>query len=416
MSEELNKYEKMQNESWKQYYLALQGFFYFAQGAAMAVLSLLPLFFSDKFGIDYDEVFIFSAIISIPWFVKILWGILSDNVQFKKYGRRKPYILISGICAIVGFLWLPTFNEISPLFLISGLFISLSTAVSDAVIDSLSVDITPKEKRSLMQGVGWGMRGLGLAISATLGGFLAANYSWTVALYIPGIIFGISCFTALLFKEPNIKDSDKINTFNKQDYKKAFSLKNKPTWLISIFNLITGGGIAIVSVLSVFLDVEANMPLEGVGIGVTFFAGGMFAGAISAGFIGNKLSLLKMMVITTIAYVIMITSLLFVPLEAGNVITITTIVLIGIVNGAYESTQLRIAMDYSVGPIAGSMYNWYMSMSNIGQMAIGAITIGILAETLGLGFRVGVQITSVFLIIGLFVGYLAVKKLKIENK
>ena len=85
--------------------------------------------------------------------------------------------------------------------------------------------------------------------------------------------------------------------------------------------------------------------------------------------------------------------------------------IIGAINGGYEATQMRIGMEYSQGPIAGSLYNWYMSISNIGQITLGAIVIGQLAAPLG-GFTYSMQAASVFLVIAIIPAIFLIKWLK----
>lgn len=59
------------------------------------------------------------------------------------------------------------------------------------------------------------------------------------------------------------------------------------------------------------------------------------------------------------------------------------------------------------------MYNLYNSLSNVGQLAIGAITIGIIVDLLG-DFRLGWQIGILFLILALIPG-LALAKWREER-
>jgi MFS family permease len=64
---------------------------------------------------------------------------------------------------------------------------------------------------------------------------------------------------------------------------------------------------------------------------------------------------------------------------------------------------MRIGMDNSPSVVAGTMYNLYNSLSNVGQIAIGAIAIGLLVEMLG-DFRLGWQIGILFLFLALIPG------------
>jgi MFS family permease len=74
----------------------------------------------------------------------------------KEYGRRKPYIFLAGVFSLIGWLTLPFHTVFSALLVISGISAALGTAMSDATIDALAVDVTPPQKRGIMQGISWG--------------------------------------------------------------------------------------------------------------------------------------------------------------------------------------------------------------------------------------------------------------------
>ena len=407
-------YELKQQTVWKEWYLAIQGFFYFAQGVAMAAIFLLPVYMQNELFVEAEKSISYQSIIMIPWYIKLIYGLLSDNVSFKKFGRRKPYIVIAGVLGIFGWLTITLFETANALFLIIGIFLSLSVALSDAVLDSLAVDITPENRRSWMQGVGWGGRGAGTALAGFLLGLIIEKQpyiGWNLAYLIPGILIIIACFVALFFKEPKIIDTTTVNTFSWENYKKDFS--KKTTWMTTLFMIISGAGIALISTYSTFLNEETSISIEGIGLGVTFFALGQFIGAILIGALGQYLPLLLVLITNTLLYVGSIVSLIFVPLDNFYLVFLAVAIL-GAINGGYEATQMRIGMEYSQGPIAGSLYNWYMSMSNIGQITLGSILIAQLAGPLN-GYQYSMQFASVFLVLALIPAFFLIKWLKNEK-
>ena len=95
--------ESSNYDVWNDYYLVIQGFFYLAQGIAMGAILFLPSFARDLGLSDFESIVI-QAVIWIPWFLKLIFGVLSDNVPVKSYGRRKPYIFLAGILGIIGWI------------------------------------------------------------------------------------------------------------------------------------------------------------------------------------------------------------------------------------------------------------------------------------------------------------------------
>jgi MFS family permease len=408
----LEKLDQMQNETWREWFLAIQGFFYFAQGAAFAAILLIPVILINEYGIADETALTYQSIIMIPWYIKLLYGLLSDNVSFKKLGRRKPYILIAGVLGLVGWFVLPSFKTFNAGFLVIGILLSLSIALSDAVIDSIAVDITPKKRRGWMQGVGWGGRGAGTAVTGLIFFFILDKVPWGVAFYIAGALIVLGCVLALFYQEPEILSQEELGSVKWDNYKVAF--KDKKMWITTLFMILSGAGIAIISTFTTFLNQTTTIDLNSIGLGTTFFALGQFVGALIIGGLGDLLPLTPVLFLNTAFYIVGIMLLIVIPYN--NLIIIYLIVgIIGAINGGYEATQMRIGMEYSQGPIAGSMYNWYMSMSNIGQIALGAVIIGQLATLLG-GYQYSMQTASVFLLLAVIPAVFLIKWLREKEK
>ncbi|NHJ85735.1 MAG: MFS transporter [Asgard group archaeon] len=414
----LEEFETKQKEIWREWYLVIQGFFYFAQGVAFAALLYFPVIMTEFLTrpngdpIVSDDAITYQFLIMIPWYIKLLYGLLSDNVSFKKLGRRKPYILIAGLFGLIGWFVLPTFTIFNAGFIIVGLILSLSIALSDAVIDSLAVDITPPKRRGWMQGVGWGGRGAGTAIAGLIFYFILNDENWSIAFYMAGALVVIACIVAMAYREPKILDSTKITSTSWQDYK--VELKKGDTWLVTLFMLISGSGIALVSTLTTFLNNVTSIDLGGIGLGITFFALGQFVGASLIGILGDFLPLFLVISVSTVTYIGGIISFMFIPYT--NITIVYVIVgIIGALNGGYEATQMRIGMEYSQGPIGGSLYNWYMSVSNIGQIGLGSIVIAQLVDPLG-GYEYSMQFASAFLLLALIPGFFLIRKIIARRK
>lgn len=397
-------------EIWRDWFLIIQGIFYFAQGCAFVAIILIPVFLQNELGVSALDSIKAQSIIMIPWYIKIVFGVLSDNVPIKNLGRRKPYILFAGLIGIFGWFLFPSFTEYNSYVILCGFFIALCVAVADTVLDSLGVDITPPHRRGHMQGVGWGFRGLGGAITGVLFGRIVETNGYNIAYYVIGGIMVVGCFSALLLKEhPITPDNFQTIKVSLTDFKHEF--KKTDTGLITLFNIFAGAGIAIVLVLSTYMNDELGISIEGLGLGVTFFAVGQFIGALTLGILGQKMNLKPVFLVNTFLYILLILSLLVIPLETGRLTVVYFVIfLVGSINGGYEANQMRINMEFSVGKISGTMYSWFNSISNVAQTALGALIIAAIAAATG-SFVIGIQIASVFLFLGLIPGIVAIKKI-----
>jgi len=401
----IEDFEIRQKEVWREWYLAIQGFFYFAQGVAFAALLLLPVIMTTYVSnpISFDDAITYQFVIMIPWYIKLLYGLLSDNVSISKFGRRKPYIVIASLLGVVGWFVLPSITKFGAGFVILGIILSLSIALSDAIIDSLAVDITPEKRRGWMQGVGWGGRGAGTASAGILFYFILGKVPWSVAFYIAGGLIIIAGFVALFYREPSILAKEEISRVNWNDYKVEF--KKKETWIVTLFMLLSGAGIALISTFTTFMNETPSIPinLEEIGLGITFFALGQFVGASLMGILGDLIPFFIVLLTSTGLYIAGIVALIFIPYTNLTILYVM-IGILGALNGGFEASQMRIGMDYSQGPIAGSLYNWYMSVSNIGQIGLGSIIITQLAIAFGettAGWTYAMQTAGVFLLLSI---------------
>ncbi len=392
---------------WRDGYLGIQGLFYFAQGVAMGALFFLTAFL-DYLLLSPFERIVVQAIIWFPWYVKIIFGILSDNFPIKKYGRRKPYIFAAGVLGLIGWITLPLHTIYSAVLLVSGILASLGTSMSDATIDALAVDITPPNRRGAMQGVSWGSRGLGVGVSAIAVGVLADQNAWFMIFAIPGALVSLATLLVLLFKEnPLPVDFQRVKL---RIYGAVFKKRNVQVCII--FQLLSGAAIAILSIMQTFLDESLGFDNTTIGIVFAIFSVGMFAGALTFGLLGDRISIKYTLPVTTTVYAILVMSVLVINISMAS-IAMVFFFGVGIANGGYEATQMRISMDNSPAIAAGTMYNFYNSLSNVGQIALGAIIIAAFVEFFG-SFALGWQIAWVFLLLSLIPGYLLATKYRSE--
>lgn len=385
---------------WRDYYLAIQGLFYFAQGIAMGALLFLTAFL-DFLSLSAFDRIVIQAVIWAPWYLKVIFGMLSDRVSIGKYGRRKPYIFMAGIFGVIGWLTLGTHLVFGPLLVVSGILASLGTSMSDATIDALAVDITPPHKRGAMQGVSWGTRGLGVGLAVISFGWMADQNIWFIMYAIPGVIVCMSTFLVLLFKEQPDLIQLKTAVIRSE-------LSRRHIQICLVFQLFSGAGVAILPILQTFLEEGVGYDNTTIGFIFAYFSVGMFIGSLLFGLLGDKISVKFTLSATTVLYAILIAFVIF--LNFGSIETaVLFFFTVGIVNGGYDTTHMRINMDYSSTSISGTMFNLYNSISNVGMLAIGAITIATFVEIFG-SYQLGWQFGWVFLFIALIPGYILVTK------
>jgi MFS family permease len=386
-----------QDSIWRDYYLGVQSIFYLAQGVAMGALLYLTAFLG-YLNVDSFGRIVFQAVIWLPWYLKVFFGVLSDNVPVRGYGRRKPYMLFAGVVGIIGWVSIPFYTEFSMLLVVSGILASFGTGMSDATIDALAVEITPERRRGALQGLSWGFRGLGIGITTLLAGVLADANRWFIVFSVPGVLVSLSCFLVLLFKEKPLPPDFKPVSL--QVYRGAF---NRNVLLCFIFNLFAAAAISILPLIQTLLEVGLGFDLVTVGLVFSIFSVGMFLGSLIFGLLGDRVSVRTILPVNSLVYALVIISVLFVNVYDVTYAAIFFFV-VGFTAGGYQTTQLRINMDNTPAIASGTIFNLYNSIANVGLIAIGAVTIAAFEGLVG-SYQVGWQLAWVFLIIALIPGY-----------
>lgn len=163
---------------------SLLAFLYMFQGIpfglAFGTIPFLLKSASHSYGATYTEIGIFSFA-SYPYTFKLLWSPLVDSLFFKRFGRRKSWIVPMQFCIGIVFLWMgkhiETFifknpPEIYPLT-ISFILLIIFCATQDIAVDGWALTILSKNNiryGSLAQTIGLNS---GYFLSFTI--FLAFN-------------------------------------------------------------------------------------------------------------------------------------------------------------------------------------------------------------------------------------------------
>lgn len=413
-------HEDLDFSTWRDFYLFVQFLFYFAQGAAFAAI-LLMVNFLREIGYTGTQPVKLQSVMMVPWLIKIVFGILSDTVKVGKFGRRKPYILIAGVIGIIGWTTLPLYTAPHWTIIFVGMLVTGSVALGDTVLDSLGVDVTPPHRRGWMQGVAWGARGGGAILAGLFLGIWGDDLGLKKAYFIIGIFAVVGIMSALLIKEA--KEVPKVHL---SDFGREF--RKGITWHVTLFGLISGMGIALVSVMITFMNDVIGIDLETasvgtIGWGLVFFSVGQLIGALSIGGLGQKLNLLWIFIINAVVYAGLVLSFLWIKWEVFEGVEFPTVlyiltVILGAINGGYETSQMRISMEYSAkvsrGSLTGTMYNWYNSVSNIGQLSLGTLVIATLVDA-GASYPLAMQLCTFALVLSLIPGIMLIKKLKLNH-
>ncbi|MFX0099097.1 MAG: MFS transporter [Candidatus Hodarchaeota archaeon] len=158
------------------YYLMFL-FYYLVEGSNNGLLTIfVPVFLikSDLPGVDAPFILTLATFATIPFAIKIFYGLISDKFPIGNLGRRRPYI--SGGIIVCGVFWLlmiavlPYVDILSlAILIVFGVTINIGAAFSDTALDGLIIDITPKDMLGRVEGNTWAFYSVGTITGGTLG-------------------------------------------------------------------------------------------------------------------------------------------------------------------------------------------------------------------------------------------------------
>jgi MFS family permease len=173
---------------------------YFAQGLGQhggLISQPLNFYLKQGLGLDTATAAEYLAILSLPWMIKPLYGLVSDYVPLLGY-RRKTWLVLVNLVAACAFLWLSDLTQIGTI-IVALTLTAFGTAASDVIIDALMVENGQRTGMiARFQGVQWLWFKLAAIITALLGGHLASLFEPASALHMAATITMVAPLSVLM--------------------------------------------------------------------------------------------------------------------------------------------------------------------------------------------------------------------------
>jgi MFS family permease len=173
---------------------------YFAQGMYDLPTQTLTVTMKEVFHLPAGQTATFFTIVTFPWFVKPLYGLISDFVPL--FGRRRQsYLMLSsGVAAATGVL-LALLGEHSYLALATLVaLMGLGLAFTDVMVDALMVENgRPLGLTGAFQSVQWAAIYGASILVGVIGGYFAEHRNLHSAFGLAAVFPAISFVMALVF-------------------------------------------------------------------------------------------------------------------------------------------------------------------------------------------------------------------------
>ena len=393
--------------AWKpSLYYTMYGLFYFAQGVAMTVGPLwIPVYLREVFHLSPAVVTSTWALAMMPWFVKIIYGIISDAVPIGRFGRRRPYIAIGALLSLAGWVLL-TVLPWGGSWVAAMLLMMLGVGVSDSVIDGLALDVVPADRRGTMLGIGWGARSVAAVMAGLLGGLIVGKLGYGSVFLMAGFVSGILTLGCLIIKEPPVAAERRITRAALAD-----TFKSRALYLGLVFLPLTVVPIGMIGILlGPFARETLKLSVELTGAFTACMYLGNTVGGPVAGRLADKLGHKRAFYIYMPVYglfILLMALSQIVPLPLAFLL----VGLMGLGAGLQAGGTLAIAGDLTPPALTATMFALYMSFMNIGT-GIGAVASGFVVQNYGYGFNfvIAALLTMLPLVVLYFLPLPATKK------
>jgi MFS family permease len=156
----------------------------------------LTYFLKTQYGWTALQIAASLWVLDVPWMVKPLYGLLSDFLPLFGY-RRRSYLLLSNLAAIVAFVWVT--QAVTPAAIVFALVLtSITMAVSSTLCGALLVENGQRHNVSgTFVNQQWMWFNGAAAATSLAGGWLIEIFSPTGALHIAALIAAIAPLAVL---------------------------------------------------------------------------------------------------------------------------------------------------------------------------------------------------------------------------
>ena len=357
---------------------------YFAQGVPFGFVTFLLASYMSARDFSMKDVGNLTAIATLPWTIKWIWGPMIDRYTYRPMGRRRPWIIFAQLFMVLTMAIMVFFKDITAninvlfiLVFINNVFASMQ----DVSVDALAVEILEEKERGLANGLMFGSASGGSAFSGIVLMQVLNQWGMRMAIVVQSIVLCMIMMLPLIFRE---RRGEKLLPWTKG---KPMGTENQETAeSFKVFFKYIGKAFSIRSALIMIaacLLMKIAVELHGV-MGTVYYIQQLgwtdteFAGTLSAMgflalagcFIGGPLGdFFGHKKIAIISIVLFAASYFWFALQPNIWINKTMVrVFFGMEAAFYGSLSVcmfAMCMDICLPVVAGTQFTAYMAMSNL---------------------------------------------------
>jgi len=341
---------------------------YFVQGTGELSAGLLsqPLrSMLRNWGRDSAEIATFMFILGFPWYIKPLFGLITDFIPIRGL-RRKSYLILSSLLMIVGFVaatLMPLTPAAGAAILAILLFPSFGIAFKDVTTDATMIETgQPLGITGRLQSAQWGAMYAAGLLCGVAGGWISQHGQQRLGFLVCAILGVVALYIAIF----QIKEQPRPELHRGQLKRAAKvlreAMRTRIVLLIAVFYFLLNFNPFSADVLYVHMSAELGFSEQFIGLTYTISSFASIVACILYGLFAKRVPLrfllhgsVIFMVLSSLVYIGLgsKTSAVLISLGYGFIYMITNL------------TQLELAARYCPPAAAGTVFALLMSLSNL---------------------------------------------------
>ena len=341
---------------------------YFVQGTGELSAGLLsqPLRSMLKgWGRDTAEIATFMFILGLPWYIKPLFGLVSDFIPIRGY-RRKSYLILSSLLMICGFAaasLLPLSTAAGTALLGLLLLPSFGVAFKDVATDAVMIEAgQPLGLTGRLQSAQWGAIYAAGLFCGVAGGWISQNEQQRLGFLACALLGGVALYIAIFQIREEPRPELRRDQLRRAVRVLGQVVRTRTVLFVAAFYFLLNFNPFSADVLYVHMSSELGFPEQFIGLTYTLSSFAAILACVLYGLFAKRVPLrfllhgsVAFMVLTSLVYIGLgtRTSAVWISLAYGFVYMVTSL------------TQLELAGRYCPPAAAGTVFALLMSLSNL---------------------------------------------------
>lgn len=232
---------------------------YFSQGIPEGITLLAIPAWMAMNGKSITEIAGYSAVVMIPFSLKILLAPMMERYTYLAMGRRRPWLIFGQfgiLCSLISLSFVP--DPLNNLLLLTAVVLCVHIFImfQDIATDSLVIDIVPLEQQGKANSYMWGSKTVGTSVSLLIGSWLINKNGFSFAVLSMSVFVFLIMFIPLLLRE---RREEKLLPWTSGKISPDAALLKVDSWgkLFKSFRQVVLLKNSLILVISVFITMAA---------------------------------------------------------------------------------------------------------------------------------------------------------------